>query len=105
MPEGMVTGLFQTVRPYWRHRPQTHAYSVLNGVVRMPDGESIWHLWGSGFGPAKVLSTVVIRSVGSSKTRRYCVPRALSQRSRDRHTARLPSHESELGFQPMIDRT
>jgi SAM-dependent methyltransferase len=79
VPEGTVTGLFETIRPYMPPAPAEPPPSPFEWgrpervrdllgnafelrfetgttTFRMPSGESIWNLWVNGFGPAKALA-------------------------------------------------
>jgi SAM-dependent methyltransferase len=79
VPEGTVTGIFQTMRPYMPPPPANPPPSPFEWgrpervrelfgnafelrfetgttTLRMPDGESVWELFVTGYGPTKTLT-------------------------------------------------
>jgi SAM-dependent methyltransferase len=79
VPEGTVTGIFQTMRPYMPPPPANPPPSPFEWgrperirellgdtfelqfepgttTLRMPDGESVWELFVNGYGPTKALA-------------------------------------------------
>ena len=84
VPEGTVTGIFQTMRPYMPPPPANpppspfewgrpeRIFELLGDAfelrfetgtttLRMPDGESVWELFVNGFGPIKALAASLDR--------------------------------------------
>jgi SAM-dependent methyltransferase len=89
VPEGTVTRIFQTMRPYMPPPPANPPPSPFEWgrpervrellgdafelqfepgttILRMPDGESVWELFVNGYGPTKTLAAVAIQSDGTS---------------------------------------
>jgi SAM-dependent methyltransferase len=79
VPEGTVTGIFQTMRPYMPPPPANPPPSLFEWgrperirellgdafelrfepgttILRMPNGESVWELFVNGYGPTKTLA-------------------------------------------------
>jgi SAM-dependent methyltransferase len=82
VPEGAVTGIFQTMRPYmppspanpppspfeWGHPERVREllgdafelrFETGTTTLRMPDGESVWELFVTGYGPTKALAASI----------------------------------------------